>query len=117
MREHRCVSCGEIVPYGRDICWGCEHGYTPDVRDEYDTILQDEATLCSLYRLSRESMKKHNHGSSVYQITYHKSLDCFSITEIGDKTVVTLHFSSDNDAIQAIEFIGKEKLTELFKKY
>lgn len=30
MNEHRCASCGEIIPQGRDICWGCEHGYTLD---------------------------------------------------------------------------------------
>ena len=31
--EHTCVSCGEIIPQGRDICWSCEHGYTPDKRE------------------------------------------------------------------------------------
>lgn len=27
MSNHRCTNCGEIIPYGRDVCWGCEHGY------------------------------------------------------------------------------------------
>lgn len=30
MGNHVCASCGEIIPYGRDLCWGCEHGYTPN---------------------------------------------------------------------------------------
>lgn len=34
MKEHICASCGEIIPYGREICWSCEHGYTPDKREE-----------------------------------------------------------------------------------
>ena len=28
----RCVSCGDIVPEGRQVCWACEHGNTPEVR-------------------------------------------------------------------------------------
>lgn len=34
MGEHTCISCGEIIPEGRDICWACEHGYTPNKREE-----------------------------------------------------------------------------------
>lgn len=30
MNEHRCAACGAIIPQGRDVCWSCEHGYTPD---------------------------------------------------------------------------------------
>lgn len=34
MNQHRCVSCGSVLPYyGIDVCWACEHGYTPDVVD------------------------------------------------------------------------------------
>lgn len=25
--DNRCVCCGEIIPEGRMICWGCEKGY------------------------------------------------------------------------------------------
>lgn len=24
--DNRCVCCGEIIPEGRMICWGCEKG-------------------------------------------------------------------------------------------
>ena len=34
MNQHRCVSCGSILPcYGIDVCWSCEHGYVPDKFD------------------------------------------------------------------------------------
>lgn len=26
MTVDRCVHCGKIIPEGRMICWGCEHG-------------------------------------------------------------------------------------------
>ena len=25
MVEERCICCGEIVPEGRQVCWGCEY--------------------------------------------------------------------------------------------
>ena len=30
MVDNRCVSCGDIIPEGIEICWACEHGHTPD---------------------------------------------------------------------------------------
>jgi len=27
MDADRCVSCGDIIPEGRQICWKCEHFY------------------------------------------------------------------------------------------
>lgn len=30
----RCISCGDIVPEGRQVCWACEHGITPSVKRE-----------------------------------------------------------------------------------
>jgi predicted nucleic acid-binding Zn-ribbon protein len=36
MNNHRCISCGEIIPEGRDICWGCENGYAPDKINEIE---------------------------------------------------------------------------------
>jgi hypothetical protein len=41
MNEHVCASCGEIIPQGRDICWACEHGYTPDKRENYKETTYD----------------------------------------------------------------------------
>lgn len=26
--DNRCVCCGEIIPEGRMICWGCEKGHS-----------------------------------------------------------------------------------------
>jgi hypothetical protein len=26
MSDDRCVSCGEVIPEGRQVCFGCEHG-------------------------------------------------------------------------------------------
>lgn len=34
MSDHVCITCGEIIPYGRDVCWGCEHGYTPEKKEK-----------------------------------------------------------------------------------
>lgn len=45
MNEHRCVSCGEIIPQGRDICWACEHGYTPDKRENHKETICDIGTF------------------------------------------------------------------------
>lgn len=41
MNEHRCVSCGDIIPQGREICWACEHGYTPDKKENCKEIIND----------------------------------------------------------------------------
>ena len=30
MDEDKCVVCGDIVPEGRMICYGCEHPIKPD---------------------------------------------------------------------------------------
>ena len=33
MTDNYCVSCGNITLEGRNICWACENGYTPDKRE------------------------------------------------------------------------------------
>lgn len=33
MNEHRCAVCGAIIPQGRDVCWSCEHGHTPEIKE------------------------------------------------------------------------------------
>lgn len=34
MINNICMCCGEIIPEGREICWSCEHGYTPNKKEE-----------------------------------------------------------------------------------
>lgn len=29
MNENTCACCGEIIPEGRQVCWGCEHSIAP----------------------------------------------------------------------------------------
>lgn len=45
MSHHICASCGDIIPYGRDICWRCEHGYTPDKRIQTKEVNDDDSRI------------------------------------------------------------------------
>ena len=31
-----CVTCGDIIPEGRQICWGCEHEGVPSNKKPID---------------------------------------------------------------------------------
>lgn len=53
MTNHRCVSCGDIIPYGRDICWACEHGYTPD---KMNTIKEESEYDIRIFKQSKNEV-------------------------------------------------------------
>lgn len=36
-----CVCCGEIVPEGRMVCWGCEMGYKKKGRHNGNEVERD----------------------------------------------------------------------------
>ena len=38
MDADRCVSCGDIIPEGRQICWKCEHFYSLSSVSKYHNI-------------------------------------------------------------------------------
>lgn len=39
--DNTCIFCGEVIPEGRMVCWGCERGYS-DVTQEFTG--EDEST-------------------------------------------------------------------------
>ena len=61
MNENTCVCCGETIPEGRQVCWGCEHKTT-----KVGSILQSQ-------NAPKELVEK------VY--------DCLFKSNINDKTV------------------------------
>ena len=38
MNEERCVSCGEIIPEGRQVCYTCEHKAENQVEKMLDDL-------------------------------------------------------------------------------
>ena len=49
MEDDRCVCCGEYVPEGRQVCWGCENGDVRGHRSKlnlyYDDFIIDKDEL------------------------------------------------------------------------
>lgn len=44
MNEDRCICCGEVVPEGRMVCWGCEHNIVKvgAILQSYSTAEENE---------------------------------------------------------------------------
>ena len=47
MNENRCVSCGEIIPEGRQVCYTCEHKAEKQIEEMARDI--GDVWLASLY--------------------------------------------------------------------
>ena len=49
MTDDRCVCCGEYVPEGRQVCWGCEssvvRGHRSELNLHYDDFIIDKDEL------------------------------------------------------------------------
>ena len=49
MEDDRCVCCGEYVPEGRQVCWGCENrdvrGHRSKLNLYYDDFITDKDEL------------------------------------------------------------------------
>ena len=74
MSENRCVSCGEIIPEGRQICPHCwfEEGRKQHNLSKYSVVLlqgRKEIVLnCETRKMVRQLVRWHKHGADAVTV-------------------------------------------------